>query len=65
MSELSSLHDAETDFHQAYRKVQKKALPAIPDTDDPPDILSRKMSPVHTQTSARHPHHRVKEDHPR
>ncbi|XP_060754674.1 immunoglobulin-like domain-containing receptor 2 isoform X2 [Neoarius graeffei] len=65
MSELSSLHEAETDFHQAYRKVQKKALPAIPDMDDPPDILSRKMSPVHTQTSARHPHHRVKEDHPR
>ncbi|XP_034156136.2 immunoglobulin-like domain-containing receptor 2 isoform X3 [Pangasianodon hypophthalmus] len=65
MSELSSLHEAETDFHQAYRKVQKKALPAIPDMDDPPDILSRQMSPVHAQTSARHPHHRVKEDHPR
>ncbi|KAM9455111.1 immunoglobulin-like domain-containing receptor 2 isoform 2-T2 [Clarias gariepinus] len=65
MSELSSLHEAETDFHQAYRKVQKKALPAIPDIDDPPDLLSRERSPVHTQTSARHPHHRVKEDHPR
>ncbi|KAF5901375.1 immunoglobulin-like domain-containing receptor 2 isoform X1, partial [Clarias magur] len=65
MSELSSLHEAETDFHQAYRKVQKKALPAIPDMDDPPDILSRERSPAHTQTSARHPHHRVKEDHPR
>ncbi|TSK17781.1 Immunoglobulin-like domain-containing receptor 2 [Bagarius yarrelli] len=62
MSELSSLHEAETDFHQAYRKVQKKALPAIPDMDDPPDILSREKSPVHTQTSARIPHHRVKED---
>ncbi|XP_053532351.1 immunoglobulin-like domain-containing receptor 2 isoform X3 [Ictalurus punctatus] len=65
VSEVSSLHEAETDFHQAYRKVQKKALPAIPDMDDRPDILSREMSPVHAQTSARHPHHRVKEDHPR
>ncbi|XP_047659435.1 immunoglobulin-like domain-containing receptor 2 isoform X3 [Tachysurus fulvidraco] len=65
MSELSSLHEAETDFHQAYRKVQKKALPAIPDMDDPPDLLSREKSPVHAQTSTRLPHHRVKDDHPR
>lgn len=62
MSELSSLHEAETDFHQAYRKVQKKALPAIPDMDDPPDILSREMPTVHG-AQTRHPHHRVKEDH--
>ncbi|KAK3530412.1 hypothetical protein QTP86_024449 [Hemibagrus guttatus] len=65
MSELSSLHEAETDFHQAYRKVQKKALPAIPDMDDPPDLLSREKSPVHAPTSARLPHLRVKDDHPR
>ncbi|XP_046694343.1 immunoglobulin-like domain-containing receptor 2 isoform X4 [Silurus meridionalis] len=65
MSELSSLHEAETDFHQAYRKVQKKALPSIPDMDDLPAVLSRdrNMSSGHTQTSARHPPHRANEDH--
>ncbi|KAL7852708.1 hypothetical protein SRHO_G00184930 [Serrasalmus rhombeus] len=67
MSELSSLHDAETDFRQTFRQVQKKALPAIPDLDDPPDLLTREISPVHVRRSTRHPHrgNRVEEDHPR
>lgn len=37
MSELSSLHEGETGFRQTYRNVQKKALPAIPDHDPPPE----------------------------
>ncbi|KAM4597372.1 immunoglobulin-like domain-containing receptor 2 isoform 2-T2 [Fundulus diaphanus] len=32
-SELSSLHEGDTNFRQTYRNVQKKALPAIPDQD--------------------------------
>ncbi|XP_038139193.1 immunoglobulin-like domain-containing receptor 2 isoform X3 [Cyprinodon tularosa] len=32
-SELSSLHEVDTNFRQTYRNVQKKALPAIPDQD--------------------------------
>ncbi|XP_066542714.1 immunoglobulin-like domain-containing receptor 2 isoform X2 [Hoplias malabaricus] len=34
LSELSSLHDGDTDFRQTYRQVQKKALPPISDRDD-------------------------------
>lgn len=37
-SELSSLHEGETGFHQTYRNVQKKALPTIPDHDDQPEL---------------------------
>ncbi|XP_036413501.1 immunoglobulin-like domain-containing receptor 2 isoform X2 [Colossoma macropomum] len=67
MSELSSLHEAEADFRQTFRQVQKKALPAIPDLDDPPDLLTREISPVHVRRSTRHPHrgNRGEEDHPR
>ncbi|KAK5601823.1 hypothetical protein CRENBAI_019929 [Crenichthys baileyi] len=32
-SELSSLHEGDTNFLQTYRNVQKKAMPAIPDQD--------------------------------
>ncbi|XP_062866972.1 immunoglobulin-like domain-containing receptor 2 [Trichomycterus rosablanca] len=65
MSELSSLHEAETDFRQTYRQVQKKALPVIPDLDDPPDVMSREMSPGRPRGSTRHPQHRPEEEHPR
>ncbi|XP_030642360.1 immunoglobulin-like domain-containing receptor 2 isoform X2 [Chanos chanos] len=34
LSELSSLHDGDTDFRQTFRQVQRKALPAISDHDD-------------------------------
>ncbi|KAI4875992.1 hypothetical protein NFI96_031315 [Prochilodus magdalenae] len=65
MSELSSLHEAETDFHKTFRQVQKKALPVILDLDDPPDLLTREISPVHVRRSTRHPArcHRAEEDH--
>ncbi|XP_067298454.1 immunoglobulin-like domain-containing receptor 2 isoform X2 [Pseudorasbora parva] len=46
MSELSSLHDAETDFRHTYRQVQKKALAAIPDLD-PAELRTADLSPVH------------------
>uniref|UniRef100_M3ZI71 Immunoglobulin-like domain-containing receptor 2 n=1 Tax=Xiphophorus maculatus TaxID=8083 RepID=M3ZI71_XIPMA len=36
-SELSSLHEGDTNFHQTFRNVQKKALPAIPDQDSSPE----------------------------
>uniref|UniRef100_A0A3P9Q5Y8 Immunoglobulin-like domain-containing receptor 2 n=1 Tax=Poecilia reticulata TaxID=8081 RepID=A0A3P9Q5Y8_POERE len=36
-SELSSLHEGDTNFHQTFRNVQKKALPAIPDQDSGPE----------------------------
>ncbi|XP_030634843.1 immunoglobulin-like domain-containing receptor 2 [Chanos chanos] len=64
-SELSSLHEADTDFRQTYRQVQRKALPAIPDHDDPPD-LQRDLSPVHGRSAARHHHrgNRLEEDQP-
>ncbi|KAL1282944.1 hypothetical protein QQF64_001747 [Cirrhinus molitorella] len=58
MSELSSLHDAETDFRQTYRQVQKKALPAIPDLDDPTDLRAADLSPVHEGRYARQPQRR-------
>ncbi|XP_072513808.1 immunoglobulin-like domain-containing receptor 2 isoform X2 [Salminus brasiliensis] len=67
MSELSSLHEAETDFRQTFRQVQKKALPAIPDLDDSPGLLTREISPVHVRRSTRHPQrgNRMEDDHPR
>uniref|UniRef100_A0A8B9JZY2 Immunoglobulin like domain containing receptor 2 n=1 Tax=Astyanax mexicanus TaxID=7994 RepID=A0A8B9JZY2_ASTMX len=67
VSELSSLHEAETDFRQTFRQVQKKALPAIPDLDDPPGLLTRAISPVHVQRSTRHPQRGnwIEDDHPR
>ncbi|XP_061608849.1 immunoglobulin-like domain-containing receptor 2 isoform X1 [Phyllopteryx taeniolatus] len=37
VSELSSLHEGETTFRQTFRKVQKKALPPIPDGDPQPE----------------------------
>ncbi|XP_028811171.1 immunoglobulin-like domain-containing receptor 2 isoform X2 [Denticeps clupeoides] len=56
LSELSSLHEAETDFRQTYRQVQKKALPAIPDLDVPPD--HRRDAPsAQTGRSIRYPQH--------
>ncbi|XP_016422108.1 immunoglobulin-like domain-containing receptor 2 isoform X3 [Sinocyclocheilus rhinocerous] len=58
MSELSSLHDVETDFRQTYRQVQKKALPAIPDLDDPADLRATDLSPVHEGRYTRQPQHR-------
>ncbi|KAF4119200.1 hypothetical protein G5714_001251 [Onychostoma macrolepis] len=58
VSELSSLHDVETDFRQTYRQVQKKALPAIPDLDDPSDLQATDLSPVHEGRYTRPPQHR-------
>lgn len=37
LSELSSLHEGDTNFRQTYRNVQKKALPTIPDQDSCPE----------------------------
>ncbi|XP_061670557.1 immunoglobulin-like domain-containing receptor 2 isoform X2 [Syngnathoides biaculeatus] len=37
VSELSSLHEGETAFRPTFRKVQKKALPPIPDVDLQPE----------------------------
>lgn len=67
MSELSSLHEADAGFHKTFRQVQKKALPAIPDVDDPPDLMTREISPVHVRRSTRHPHrgNHMEEDHPK
>ncbi|XP_076838713.1 immunoglobulin-like domain-containing receptor 2 isoform X3 [Brachyhypopomus gauderio] len=67
MSELSSLHELETDFHQNYLQVQKKALPPIPDLADHADLLTREIAPSHVWRAAPHPQHgkRVEEDHPR
>ncbi len=60
MSELSSLHDVETDFRQTYRQVQKKALPAIPDLDDHADLQATGLSPVHEGRYTRQPQHRTR-----
>uniref|UniRef100_A0A8C1WS46 Immunoglobulin domain-containing protein n=2 Tax=Cyprinus carpio TaxID=7962 RepID=A0A8C1WS46_CYPCA len=38
LSELSSLHDGDTDFRQTYRQVQRKALPPISDHMEEPRI---------------------------
>ncbi|XP_026111870.1 immunoglobulin-like domain-containing receptor 2 isoform X3 [Carassius auratus] len=63
-SELSSLHDAETNFHQTYRQVQKKALPAIPDLDD---LQTTDLSPIHEPGCTQQPQHRnhVADENPR
>ncbi|XP_026060696.1 immunoglobulin-like domain-containing receptor 2 [Carassius auratus] len=58
VSELSSLHDVETDFRQTYRQVQKKALPAIPDLDDPADLRATDLSPVHEGRYSQQPQRR-------
>ncbi|XP_055062319.2 immunoglobulin-like domain-containing receptor 2 isoform X6 [Misgurnus anguillicaudatus] len=67
LSELSSLHDAETEFNQTYRQVQKKALPAIPDLDDPPDLPTSDLLNLHEGRYARQPQRRLREldDNPR
>ncbi|XP_056592262.1 immunoglobulin-like domain-containing receptor 2 isoform X4 [Triplophysa dalaica] len=67
LSELSSLHDVETDFRQTYRQVQKKALPAIPDLDDVPDLLTSDLSASHEERYTRQPQRRLREtdDNPR
>ncbi|KAI7808331.1 immunoglobulin-like domain-containing receptor 2 isoform X2 [Triplophysa rosa] len=38
LSELSSLHDADVDFRQTYRQIQRKALPPISDHGDEPRL---------------------------
>ncbi|XP_043955234.1 immunoglobulin-like domain-containing receptor 2 isoform X1 [Gambusia affinis] len=43
-SELSSLHEGDTNFHQTFRNVQKKALPAIPDQDSSPEPYGYRKS---------------------
>ncbi|XP_066562387.1 immunoglobulin-like domain-containing receptor 2 isoform X2 [Amia ocellicauda] len=53
MSELSSLHEGDTDFRQSYRKVQRKALPAIEDRDEESEF--RATSSVQGRRSARYP----------
>ena len=63
MSELSSLHEGDSDFRQSYRHVQRKALPAISDHDGPLDDL-RTASTSQTRRSTRHPHRGNREDDP-
>lgn len=67
LSEMSSLHDVETDFRQNYRQVQKKALPAIPDLDDVPDLLTSDLLASHEERYTRQPQRRLREtdDNPR
>ncbi|KAG9349637.1 hypothetical protein JZ751_028085 [Albula glossodonta] len=54
MSELSSLHEGDSDFRQTYRQVQMKALPPITDLDDQADF--RATSSSQGRRSTRHPH---------
>ncbi|KAJ8350876.1 hypothetical protein SKAU_G00260060 [Synaphobranchus kaupii] len=63
MSELSSLHEGDSDFRQSYRQVQRKALPPISDHGDQLDDF-RTASSSHTRRSARHPHRSNREDDP-
>ncbi|XP_045072149.1 immunoglobulin-like domain-containing receptor 2 isoform X3 [Coregonus clupeaformis] len=70
VSELSSLHEMDTGgFRQSYRKIQEKALPAIPDHDrDLEDIPERRhpSSSSQTRRSTRYQHRRnrsIEEDH--
>ncbi|KAK6325698.1 hypothetical protein J4Q44_G00050400 [Coregonus suidteri] len=70
VSELSSLHEMDTGgFRQSYRKIQEKALPAIPDHDrDLEDIPERHhpSSSSQTRRSTRYQHRRnrsIEEDH--
>lgn len=59
-SELSSLHEGDTNFRQTYRNVQKKALPAIPDQDSCPESHSyhesRSPDPQHHRKNPSSPH---------
>uniref|UniRef100_H3CVU8 Ig-like domain-containing protein n=1 Tax=Tetraodon nigroviridis TaxID=99883 RepID=H3CVU8_TETNG len=55
LSELSSLHEGETGFHQTYRSVQKKALPPILDHDAQPEP---QRSSDNRSPEPRHPHFR-------
>ncbi|KAM4744404.1 uncharacterized protein FYW61_000497 isoform 2-T2 [Anableps anableps] len=63
-SELSSLHEGDTNFHQTYRNVQKKALPAIPDQDSCPEPhgyhenRSPDLQRSHKNPSSPHRYHR-------
>ncbi|KAG2456589.1 TM39A protein, partial [Polypterus senegalus] len=52
MSELSSLHEGNSDFHQSYRLVHKKALPPISDREEDPDF---EVSSSYARRSARYP----------
>ncbi|XP_036396289.1 immunoglobulin-like domain-containing receptor 2 isoform X2 [Megalops cyprinoides] len=60
MSELSSLHEGESDFRQSYRQVQRKALPPIADHDDQPDF--RPASSSQGRRSTRHPNRNNRAD---
>ncbi|KAJ8410522.1 hypothetical protein AAFF_G00194260 [Aldrovandia affinis] len=55
MSELSSLHEGDSDFRQSYRQVQRKALPPIEDHDDQLDFHAASSS--QGRRSTRHPRH--------
>lgn len=55
LSELSSLHDADVDFRQTYRQIQRKALPPISDHDDEPRLrtasIGHGLRPSHYQSN--------------
>ncbi|XP_041939496.1 immunoglobulin-like domain-containing receptor 2 isoform X1 [Alosa sapidissima] len=61
VSELSSLHEGDTDFRQTYRQVQRKALPPISDFDDEPRV--RTGSTSHGHRSTRYPSNHSEEHH--
>ncbi|XP_031416101.1 immunoglobulin-like domain-containing receptor 2 isoform X2 [Clupea harengus] len=61
VSELSSLHEGDTDFRQTYRQVQRKALPPISDFDDEPRIHTSSTS--HGPRSTRYPSNHTEEHH--
>ncbi|XP_056611831.1 immunoglobulin-like domain-containing receptor 2 isoform X3 [Triplophysa dalaica] len=55
LSELSSLHDADVDFRQTYRQIQRKALPPISDHGDEPRLRTASIGyglrPSHYQSN--------------
>ncbi|KAK9969471.1 hypothetical protein ABG768_027645 [Culter alburnus] len=55
LSELSSLHDGDTDFRQTYRQVQRKALPPISDHIDEARLrtpsIGHGLRPSHYQSN--------------
>lgn len=55
LSELSSLHDADVDFRQTYRQIQRKALPPISDHIDEPRLQTESaghgLRPSHYQSN--------------
>ncbi|KAG5833383.1 hypothetical protein ANANG_G00275350 [Anguilla anguilla] len=63
MSELSSLHEGDSDFRQSYRQVQRKALPAISDHDGQLDDF-RAASSSQARRSTRPLHRGNREDDP-